>query len=229
MRVFFERCNWTDGVGIAAGEFAAINPQSNPVDLEIEVDSSGIPELKENDITGLTNGLTYCTKVGQVDEAMNVGLYTASGDDADAADCTVNYLHQPDGTEYTGSCHVARPDEVLGVMSESCFIATAAYGSPWAIKVQTFRDFRNKFLLSNQLGRKLVKFYYKNSPNFAKKIARSNTARAITRGALSPIWLFARVSLKIGLLATTLLTFAIFALPFAFLVRRRKQQQKAAL
>ena len=73
----------------------------------------------------------------------------------------------------------------------------------------------------------MVKFYYKHSKVFAKKIAKSNTARAITRGALSPIWIFARVSLKIGILATSLLTFALFASPFVFLAYRRKHLKAA--
>ncbi len=222
MRVFFEQCGWGPGAVLAG--FDTIAPASNFVDLAITTDESGVPELEENEITGLANGLTYCTKIGHVDQARNVGLFTPDTGDEN---CPVSYLKDSATTFFANSCHIARPDEVLGVLAESCFIATAAYGSPWEAKVKTFREFRNQFLLSNKVGRQIVKFYYENSKVFAKKIAKSNTARAITRGALSPIWLFARVSLKIGLLATTLLTFALFASPFAYLVYRRKQ--KAAL
>ncbi len=228
MRVYFEQCNWGPGVDLPG--FAAIKPSSNFVDLEITTDANGIPELVENEITGLSNQVTYCAKIGHVDEAMNVGLFTP-GDNLTAAagdgNCVKNYLKQNETTDWPNSCHVARPDEVLGVLAESCFIATAAYGSPWATKVQTFRDFRNQFLLSNNIGRQLVKFYYKHSKVFAKKIAKSTTARAITRGALSPIWIFARVSLKIGLLATTLLTFGLFASPIVFLAYCRKNLKAA--
>ena len=222
MRVYFEQCPWSNGINVA--DFDLIKPSSNYVDLEIETDSNGVPQLVDNEITGLSNGLTYCTKIGQVDEAGNVGLFTPNTGDEN---CPTSYLKDSETTYFADSCHVARPDEVLGVLAESCFIATAAYGSPWAIKVQTFRDFRNQFLLSNKVGRAIVKFYYKHSKTFAKKIAKSNTARAITRGALSPIWLFARVSLKIGLLATTLLTFGLFASPFVILAYRRKAVKAA--
>ena len=68
-----------------------------------------------------------------------------------------------------------------------CFIATAAYGSYFEPHVETLRIFRDKYLLTNTLGRQFVSFYYQNSPAFADKIATSDTARATIRVVLTPI------------------------------------------
>lgn len=217
MRVYFEPCNW--GPGIGAGDFATISTASTSVDLPITVTADSVPELLESEVTGMTNGTTYCAKIGHVDEALNVGMFTPGANDMV---CNVNYLKQSDGSDFPGTCHVARPDEVLGILSESCFIATAAYGSKWSLKVQTFRDFRNKYLAPSSLGRKLVKFYYKHSPKFARKISESEFARATARIALTPVWVFANVSLKIGLFPTLILTFTLLAAPILLFIRRRK-------
>ena len=45
-----------------------------------------------------------------------------------------------------------------------CFIATTAFGTPLAGQVEILRQFRDRYLLSNSLGRKFVAWYYKNGP-----------------------------------------------------------------
>lgn len=52
-----------------------------------------------------------------------------------------------------------------------CFIATAAYGSTLHRYVNILRDFRDRYLLTNELGKKLVSLYYKFSPPVAELIA----------------------------------------------------------
>jgi len=41
-----------------------------------------------------------------------------------------------------------------------CFIATAAYGSLMEPHVKILRDFRDRFLLGNTLGDRIIRFYY---------------------------------------------------------------------
>ncbi len=70
---------------------------------------------------------------------------------------------------------------------EGCFIATAAYGNYFEKHVKVLRDFRDSYLMHNELGRLFVDTYYRYSPSIAKDIAHSNLAKAGVRVVLTPI------------------------------------------
>lgn len=80
----------------------------------------------------------------------------------------------------------------------SCFIATAAYGSPMDPHVEILRNFRDNCLLANKTGKTLVRTYYKYSPVIADYIAKNEILRAMTRIGLLPIIGFSWIALKIG-------------------------------
>jgi hypothetical protein len=67
-----------------------------------------------------------------------------------------------------------------------CFIATAAFGTPFAEEINVLRIWRDDWLLKNRLGVIFVRFYYKISPPIAKKIRISDTKRSWTRKLLTP-------------------------------------------
>jgi hypothetical protein len=68
-----------------------------------------------------------------------------------------------------------------------CFIATAAYGSALDPHVQALRDFRDRYLTGNPVGRALVKLYYTYSPPAAALIARHPGLKVATRAVLTPV------------------------------------------
>ncbi|MBI3607094.1 MAG: S8 family serine peptidase [Nitrospirae bacterium] len=68
-----------------------------------------------------------------------------------------------------------------------CFIATAAYGTPWHPHVQSLRAFRDHHLLPSSFGRLFVAAYERVSPPLARVIARHSALRALTRAALTPV------------------------------------------
>jgi len=69
---------------------------------------------------------------------------------------------------------------------DNCFVATAAYGTPWERNVVKLRDFRDQCLLQSPVGRGFVSLYYATSPPLAHWIADRPAARAATRVALAP-------------------------------------------
>jgi len=71
-------------------------------------------------------------------------------------------------------------------LAEACFIATAAYGSPFEPQVALLREFRDRYLLTNAPGRLFVYLYYRLSPPAARFIARHNHLRAAVRVTLLP-------------------------------------------
>jgi hypothetical protein len=69
----------------------------------------------------------------------------------------------------------------------SCFIATAAFGSPLAEEVKILKQFRDRYLLTNTPGKKFVAWYYQNGPVFANWIQDRPFAKALVQTALYPL------------------------------------------
>lgn len=162
---------------------------NNSAMASLGVNRAASPPLADTRITGLANGARYCMIMANQD---------ASG--------IISYFTPPPGTSgspVTVAEICTSPSPVVGLLDDkSCFIATAAFGSDMAAEVQSFRDFRNKFLIPYSWGRAFVKFYYKHSPFYANLIAESEVAKAVVRAALWPLLLFARVTVSVGLWAS---------------------------
>jgi len=85
-----------------------------------------------------------------------------------------------------------------------CFIATAAYGSPLHPHLDILRDFRDKYLLPNGFGRKLVELYYRYSPSIANFIAEHKLLKAAVRVNLLPVIAFSSLMVHFGPAATAI-------------------------
>ncbi|MFH0796948.1 MAG: M4 family metallopeptidase [Candidatus Omnitrophota bacterium] len=70
-----------------------------------------------------------------------------------------------------------------------CFIATAAFGTPLAKEVEILRQFRERFLMQRDWGRRFIRFYNRHSPPVAEFIRPRPLWCAFARGLLRPlIW-----------------------------------------
>ena len=96
---------------------------------------------------------------------------------------------------------------IEGVDSDpGCFIATAAYGSLMEPHVRILRDFRDRFLLDNTVGNRLVSLYYTYSPPIADFIKKHDNLRAMVRISLLPVVGFSWMALKTGTVSAVALS-----------------------
>jgi hypothetical protein len=70
---------------------------------------------------------------------------------------------------------------------QPCFVATAAYGTPLDARIGVLRRARDRYLMSNAIGRALVAAYYDLGPTAAAWIGESEDRRAAARAVLDPI------------------------------------------
>jgi len=104
-----------------------------------------------------------------------------------------------------------------------CFIATAAYGSPAHPYIGILRDFRDRYLMTNRLGRELVELYYKYSPVFAEIIASHKLLKVVAQINLMPLVILSVSMVHLGPANTAALLLVIFVSPiFLVSLRRRK-------
>jgi len=87
--------------------------------------------------------------------------------------------------------HLVTPRLEGGEVS-TCFVATAAWGSPLQKDVSLLRRFRDRALRRVAIGEILVESYYTFGPGLAALIRPSDPLRSLARTALGPVVSFAR-------------------------------------
>ena len=110
-----------------------------------------------------------------------------------------------------------------------CFIATAAYSSPNHPHVRILRDFRDRYLMPNKVGRVLVYFYYKYSPFIAELITKNKVLKFVVRINLLPLVAFCYSMLHFGPIITSVILVFIFMLQIflALFIRSRLRRAEA--
>jgi hypothetical protein len=103
-------------------------------------------------------------------------------------DSPPNPVYDPYPTEWPqGGFDLQAIGVIHQLEAQGCFVATAAYGSPFAAKIDLLRAFRDTYLMKTSLGRKGVDFYYRNAEPWAAWIAKHESLRALTRTLLAPV------------------------------------------
>jgi uncharacterized repeat protein (TIGR02543 family) len=110
-----------------------------------------------------------------------------------------------------------------------CFVATAAYGTPMAKEIEILREFRDKYLMTNPVGKGMVEFYYRVSPPIAEFITEHPSLKPIVRSGLLPVVAMSTVAVNttptqkvaiISLLVLVSVAVAVWA------TRQRSRRQK---
>lgn len=168
--------------------------QVEPYTLTVEQTTDGF-DIVNKIIDGLDNGEPIYFRVSSVDQAGNEMYFTSDTAIQNLCGGTLNPNPPFDGTGGGTSCPFAAiPDTVVGFLNKdmNCFIATAAYDSPFHPLVDDLREFRNRFLNPYKFGRKFVNWYYSWSPDAAHWLRHHDWPKGVVRALLLPIWLLTR-------------------------------------
>jgi len=146
------------------------------------------------------------------DDGQSVILELRDGGYGDSDGVANGIIVDPGGiasgdSTYTGAS--TSTDESSG---GSCFIATAAYGSPVERHVSILKDFRDVYLVSCAPGRMIARTYYKHSPQMAIFIEKHNILKAVVAFSLIPLIAFSNAALHFGLAIALIMVSLIFIL-----------------
>ena len=165
----------------------------------------------------LVNGPTAVSSPGSFATITFTAGETTGTSPLDLLDVTVtnaqNQPIPPEDTAVTSGSVTIEEEEPSP--EGGCFIATAAYGSYLDSHVETLRDFRDSYMVTNPVGSALVSTYYKLSPPVAEFIDDHPTLKPIVRAGLLPAVAMSTVTVnttsaeKIAIVSALLLVSAL--------------------
>lgn len=112
-----------------------------------------------------------------------------------------NHTYQV-GARYEDACgnasdiaagEITTPAQEFAQVDGFCFVATAAYGAPWAERVTALRTFRDVALKPSAIGLSFVALYMSYGPQMAAVIDDVPYARVLARAGLLPLTEAARL------------------------------------
>ena len=174
--------------------------------LGIEADLSKL-SITYNDVSGNTSDYVDCAAgVGNIsenviftDEANSDYREKVGSASVDMGNPADGYLLEPEpngerinmgafgNTPYATTSQAAGSSVKYNGMNRGCFIATAVYGNYSHPNVMALRNFRDRYLVTNGLGRRFVNLYYKVSPPIAEYLKTAPIKAGLVRIALTPI------------------------------------------
>jgi len=196
---------------------------------ENQIDAGNVTSFT---VTGLENGNEYLFAVSALEQPVYHFSITArdstqnGNESVFSSESTLAIGPLIEGAlsnELTATPDVTTPHPDLP--DKGCFVATAAFGVDWSAEVQVLRDFRDRFLVSNQPGRAFVRWYYRNGPSAAALIAEYDAVRPVVRAMLWPLVVIALIALA----APPTATFTLLFLCFALVAVRRKASYRQIL
>ncbi len=101
-----------------------------------------------------------------------------------AFDELLRIANQALGYSTSSSSNSSSGSSTSSSSGSSCFVATAAFGTPWAAEIDVLRRWRDAVLQHDRIGRPLVRLYYRVGPYLAAVVRRSPTLRGVVRAAI---------------------------------------------
>ncbi|MCC6486936.1 MAG: IPT/TIG domain-containing protein, partial [Candidatus Hydrogenedentes bacterium] len=188
---FFSNFTITTGSGGTAPSITAVNPsQGEKTDFPVTITGTGFDDPTVN--FGGTNMPVQAWTSTSITVGFPVGGIPTTG----YLDVTVQngssglFDVLPDGFRYINSPSGGGSGSGSGLgggLPVACFIATAAYGTPFDGKLDVFREFRDAVLLKSAPGAAAVDLYYTMSPPIADQVAKHPALAVAVRIVLTPV------------------------------------------
>ncbi len=143
-------------------------------DVTSDVNGDATDEDTSTGLNRFFNLDDYYVREGQTNDGSGAGIYTSEIEEVNPQ--TVYYVRAyavlSDGSVIYGN-------EYKFKSNDSCFIATAAFGSIDMFAVTALRDFRDQYLIPHEWGKSIVNTYYFVSPAIADLVEQSFVLRIL--------------------------------------------------
>ena len=140
--------------------------------------------------SGKTVKIKYVKYSGEISERTISDIKPSSPSTVSSSSASVAPKPSSPSPSYKPSyipSHNNTPSSLNSQKSEGCYIATMAYGDYEHPSVMVLRQFRDKRLLTNYVGRAFVSFYYWVSPKMVKVLTGHKRTNVIIRTVLDKI------------------------------------------
>ena len=171
--------------GIFSFRIEGLTPDSRRIEVTFylpQMFTTADKWYKYSESTGWQN---YTGRIVSGIGTKQVTLEFKDGDYGDIDGVANGVIVDPSGPAYTPEEEKEEGDKGGG--GRSCFIATAAYGTPMHEEVQILQQFRDEYLLTNSLGRSIIHTYYRVSPPVAEFITERPALKKLVRIFLKPV------------------------------------------